>query len=651
VEEYRSIVQDAVGEMDALHQSIAPLEQIVRDKNQWMGEEKGRILSQHLDYTHAFVQGMKVNDRGIISGKSGRSALESVLDLSADLRVEYIAAVCQLYGEMGLTRSSSSSSLHMRRFRSCEPLRLAGLDAELIWDTNDDDNDNDIDGSSGSDGSSVLVGDRDALANAFLAVAGFEIGEREEEEWVDPEDELIHDEYDREGDDDILGDDEDHDHYDDDDDDNNNDEERDNMSVPKPDLKKNDNNDIGKKKQDEDKPHEFRSKFGELMRANFHEHAGKVLSRIDDILSVDDEEGEQDIMMDDDHLNDEEDESEVQQENKLVDHSGIDPMAAQMIRNTLSGRIGQIEYGDELAQSAQIMLHALKNKVTEGELSEYLDSLVLGVTNRANMSEADVLEVISILHVDVDVDVDVDSESCVSPYALLVCRKPYIQGPLIQRCQERQEAPYYCTGPDDEVEIPLSAPDGYYGYHAPAPREENDVLTQLFHGYDYNIFGNSDISTFDLEVKGAKKEVEKLKKKVEKLKDDIGMDTKDKQKFGLNGELYSIRDECFELTAGKYTYEVCMFGRSYQKEGNNKGGTDLGKWAGASLDQSTGTRVWKWTGGQKCWNGPKRSATVFVTCGAETKMISADEPNVCEYEFKMESHIGCDDRYRTAHDF
>jgi hypothetical protein len=42
---------------------------------------------------------------------------------------------------------------------------------------------------------------------------------------------------------------------------------------------------------------------------------------------------------------------------------------------------------------------------------------------------------------------------------------------------------------------------------------------------------------------------------------------------------------------------------------------------------------------------------VFVTCGAETKMISADEPNVCEYEFKMESHIGCDDRYRTAHDF
>eukprot|EP00979_Chaetoceros_neogracilis_P019356 scaffold12186_cov287-Chaetoceros_neogracile.AAC.1 len=40
VEEYRSIVQDAVGEMDALHQSIAPLEQIVRDKNQWMGEEK-----------------------------------------------------------------------------------------------------------------------------------------------------------------------------------------------------------------------------------------------------------------------------------------------------------------------------------------------------------------------------------------------------------------------------------------------------------------------------------------------------------------------------------------------------------------------------------------------------------------------------------
>jgi protein kinase C substrate 80K-H len=94
-----------------------------------------------------------------------------------------------------------------------------------------------------------------------------------------------------------------------------------------------------------------------------------------------------------------------------------------------------------------------------------------------------------------------------------------------------------------------------------------------------------------------------------------------------------------------------MFGRSYQRDGSGKkSGTDLGKWEGASIDETTGTRIWKWTGGQKCWNGPKRSATVLVTCGAETKIISADEPNICEYEFKMESYIGCDDRHRTAHE-
>ena len=94
-----------------------------------------------------------------------------------------------------------------------------------------------------------------------------------------------------------------------------------------------------------------------------------------------------------------------------------------------------------------------------------------------------------------------------------------------------------------------------------------------------------------------------------------------------------------------------MFGKAYQREGTaKKGGTDLGKWKGNSISKETGARVWKWKDGAKCWNGPKRSATVFITCGAETKLISADEPNICEYEFRMESHIGCDDKFKAAHD-
>ena len=65
------------------------------------------------------------------------------------------------------------------------------------------------------------------------------------------------------------------------------------------------------------------------------------------------------------------------------------------------------------------------------------------------------------------------------------------------------------------------------------------------------------------------------------------------------------------------------------------------------VDEETGERVMKWDKGAKCWNGPQRSATVFLSCGPETKLISADEPDTCRYVFKMESHIACDDIYKV----
>jgi protein kinase C substrate 80K-H len=116
--------------------------------------------------------------------------------------------------------------------------------------------------------------------------------------------------------------------------------------------------------------------------------------------------------------------------------------------------------------------------------------------------------------------------------------------------------------------------------------------------------------------------------------------------MGENGELHAMADKCFDILAGKYTYEVCVFGRASQKEGQG-GGTSLGNWKGTERDPETGDRMLLWTDGQKCWNGPKRSATVYVTCGSETKVISADEPETCTYVFEMTSHIACDDEYKT----
>ena len=617
VDEFHSVVQQTFDTLDSLQGQIYPLERMISEHDLQIDQEKTIVLSRHLEAVQTLMQEVR--------SASGSAALEEVLGMDHMLQMEFISAACQLHGEM---------NWFVARSGICDPLRLAGLDAQLVWDIGD-----------GAGSGGLIVGDVEELANAFLEHAGLEIGEKVEEEWVDPEDAIIDGHYyNDDGDDDDIDDllEEDDDDYDggggyDDAKDKKRKASNHNAEAKKKNLGK-------AKSQGDVDIHEFRSKFGKLMRADFHQHAEKITSRIDAVLSNDDNEEEEDFMDDDES---EDDESNVIVQKEELDLSGIDPMAVQMVRNTLSGRIAQIEYGNELVQSAQSMLTKLKDSVTEDELSTYLDLLVVGVINRANLSEADVLEVIAVLHADVDVDADIDT--CILPYAL-VCRDPYMRGPLLQRCQDRQGGAT-CGGSDDAVGIPLSVPDGYYSYYVPKPRGENDAFTKTFHGYENNIFQNSDVARLDREVQDAKKEVDKLKDDVKKLKNEIGMNDKTAQKFGVNGELYSIRDECFEITAGKYTYETCMFGRSYQRDGSGKKtGTDLGKWEGASIDEKTGTRIWKWTGGQKCWNGPKRSATVLVTCGAETKIISADEPNICEYEFKMESYIGCDDSYRTAHE-
>ena len=116
--------------------------------------------------------------------------------------------------------------------------------------------------------------------------------------------------------------------------------------------------------------------------------------------------------------------------------------------------------------------------------------------------------------------------------------------------------------------------------------------------------------------------------------------------LGRDGEYHSIADQCFEITANKYVYELCMFGTAKQKDGNSH--TSLGRFDKYEYFENDGisTRVLKWTNGQKCWNGPKRSATVEMTCGPETKLISANEPDTCRYVFEMESHLACDEAYK-----
>ncbi len=45
--------------------------------------------------------------------------------------------------------------------------------------------------------------------------------------------------------------------------------------------------------------------------------------------------------------------------------------------------------------------------------------------------------------------------------------------------------------------------------------------------------------------------------------------------------------------------------------------------------------------GERCWNGPERSAKVDLECGAENEVIKVTEPSKCAYLIKMKSPVVC----------
>ena len=598
INDFRRVIKHTIAEISELEAQIPPLGDAIKLKSVEVKQEKDKIFRNHLQSINRIANEFRASGEwdAILLGNEGM--------------VEFIAASCQLYGESTLAKSKNKYN----KDKLCEPLKTAAIDIGILWD-----------------GSNVKIGTQDEVINEFMVREGLMDVAEDNEEWVDPEDAILDEMH---YDDDDEGD---HttDYYDDDDAVVH--EERKSEKVRRSEDKRESNTRVEKKHGSYDGD-EYKAKFGMLMRSTFLEKAEKVMSHIDDLLK-DDEDMKADEDKDDD---DNSQDANGNDEGTLP--PDFDPMAVQMVRNVLTGRIGQVQYGDELARSAKSMLKSLQETLGEDQYASYLEQLVIGVTNLSQIGEADVEEIITVINA------DVDGNSCFSLYTTM-CSKDRAKDSIAQRCAERSDI-NSCEDSDARFQLPSNIHNGYFNYYVPQSRGPDDRLGKVFaeYGYDEHIFENTDLPSLNQEVEDARQEVKRLNTNIQKLKEDVGM-TSDSPKFDKSGELYALRDECFDVTIAKYTYELCLFGKAYQREGTaKKGGTDLGKWKGNSISKETGARVWKWKDGAKCWNGPKRSATVFITCGAETKLISADEPNICEYEFRMESHIGCDDKFKAAHD-
>ena len=136
------------------------------------------------------------------------------------------------------------------------------------------------------------------------------------------------------------------------------------------------------------------------------------------------------------------------------------------------------------------------------------------------------------------------------------------------------------------------------------------------------------------------RQLDEAKSKLDSLTGD--MESLDKQvtaNYGPENILMKFEGQCFEYNAAEYVYEVCPYGDAKQKQNGNTI-ANLGRWQSLA-DGETNISVWKFTGGAQCWNGPQRSMTVKLQCGNENKILSASEPNKCEYEMEMITPVMC----------
>ncbi|KAL3822826.1 hypothetical protein ACHAXA_011463 [Cyclostephanos tholiformis] len=349
-----------------------------------------------------------------------------------------------------------------------------------------------------------------------------------------------------------------------------------------------------------------------------------------------------------------------------------DPMAVQMVKTTISRLLAGITRGESSARSAARFVASVIRR-SEAPL-ETLRILAAMTMYHSNLALEDVAELIYLTSSALrrstsqgdeegQVSRDDGSSSCpppsndiCPPHIVVVGGKTYPPRFVLEaaqaRCKRREgvnsgECAAALEG--DEIDFPVAVSDGYYNYHAPRPREPDDGLASVFSSINSPREPPSNISESRKREASIRDKTNTLSRRVADLEREIGGADGSSSKYGVDGELYALRDTCHKVMHGKYEYEVCIFGSATQRDGGGGGNTSLGSWKAAYIED--GRRTLKWEGGAKCWNGPARSAEVMVTCGDDTRLLTANEPETCRYVFTMESPIACDDEFKLKKSF
>ena len=572
--------------------------------------------------------------------KSGVSGL--LEPLTNDELMLFIQLTCQLSGEMeGSVKE-----------KTCVPLRLAGVDLGILWSDEAFKNASvdsiSVDDDAGRRLHSELVHRNHQGENIWsekqVSRQARPNGRRRLDEYMDDDDDFH---VDHDGD--VSNDD-----YDGDDNDETYQETSHAVDPPT-------ETDEGTKGEKVDKVKEkVEGTVFSRGRMKFLSHADSMVTKIE--VFIKSKEGEAKLGEADDAL--EQTEGNTKDDEKLdvatseeksvhAEELPFDPIAHNMAKSTLKRRTQSIRRGLQYALSAYIIVDAVSSADDEAsKVRSMLLNLAAATLMHSRASAEHVWGIVSTILPELEAASADDTHTCMSPLTNLCPPKIFSRSgrdyppPGIRVAGEAACAkavdeinPSGC-GTDGSEVVLTNFPNGYYGYHEIRPRGEEDVFHLLFSPLS-NIVPSS-VSDIEERQRVLEADRASLDSKVRSLSDKIGgRDPHDT----LKGELHALKDLCYAVTEGKYDYEVCIYGKAMQKDKGTSSGTSLGNWKGMSVDDESGERVMEWKNGQKCWNGPERSATVNVRCGAETKLLSAEEPDTCSYLLEMESHIACDEAY------
>ena len=691
---YKTMIQDQKVLVGTLNDRKDIVVKKRNELNEKLNEWKVNFWMKYHSYVKDVYQSMISN--------GSNSALSTLVDMdNVNELKDVIYSICHLYGELTSTSNNDDGST------SCLPLRLAGLDLGFQWSQHNQQDDNDnvtvlqvIDNIDTTDKYDLMLGianlllhnhnengqkktndelivdfgnQHNNIANTSSLSSKHQVESKKKKDrkhrhrrrrMDDDDDYYNEDGIEDKDDEDYYDDDHHHKHMDDDDDydDDYDDDEymKEHEEKTRPvDRQKNRHRKetIAQNKGHESNDNEsigtqesiFYSSFGKLLRLPFYQQTDLILTDIKNILAEIEEKDKSESETDDEESDDEE-----HKEGQESSGPNVDPMGLTMIKNTLNQKRMTIGKGNSMAKSANELLDVLDTYFANNELGliSHLKQIIVGTIYHSNLHFEDIFEVLELVN---SKFATIDEETCFDWYYAL-CNSD-VNAKLLDRCEERRNENnmnVVCGNTNEEMKnnptIPNHIPDGYYNFYPPKLREEKDMFSTLFQSMNAlnDIFHKSpDTVKNEENISILENELKDINGKLKSSTDIIA----EEENYGPDGILYAIRDQCFDILANKYRYEVCIFGKSTQREGDSQSGsgTDLGKWQEYSMDEETGSLVLKWTGGQKCWNGPKRSATVIVTCGEENTLLSADEPNICEYEFKMESFIACNDAFKNHH--